>query len=94
MLSFLVLSADYAHFDEFLNWWKTKGSKRKKGSIAEKIAARKKAEQEAAKQEEEDLAREKEERAARAKEQAEARKKKKAAAARKRALKKLKRMAR
>jgi hypothetical protein len=68
-------------FPEFLKWWKSSGSKRKKGSIAEKIAARKKAEQEAAAREAEDLAREKEERAARAKEQSEARKKKAAAKA-------------
>lgn len=68
-------------FPEFLKWWKSSGSKRKKGSIAEKIAARKKAEQEAAAREAEDLAREKEERAARAKEQSEARRKKAAAKA-------------
>ncbi len=66
-------------FPEFLSWWKAKGSSRKKGSIAEKIAARKKAEQEAAQQEAEDIAREKEERSARAKEQAEARRAKLAA---------------
>jgi hypothetical protein len=68
-------------FPEFLKWWKTLGSKRKKGSIAEKIAARKKAEQEAAAREAEDAAREKEERAARAKEQSEVRRKKAAAKA-------------
>ena len=68
-------------FPEFLSWWKTQGSGRKKGSIAEKIAARKKAEQEAAGREAEDMVREKEERAARAKEQSEARKKKSAAKA-------------